>query len=69
MAGIIIGGAMTANSLTGRRVFAALRDEHGLYEAALSIGLPRPDAITEVISRHLPEALVPGLDRLVRSDW
>ena len=63
MAGIIIGGAMTANSLTGRRVFAALRDEHGLYEAALSIGLPRPDAITEVIRRHLPEALLPGLDQ------
>ena len=63
MAGIIIGGAMTASSLTGRRVFAALRDEHGLYEAALSIGLRRPDAITEVAGRHLPEALVPGLDQ------
>jgi putative ABC transport system permease protein len=63
MAGIIIGGAMTANSLAGRRAFAALRDEHGLYEAALSIGLPRPSAITEVIERHLPEALVPGLDQ------
>jgi putative ABC transport system permease protein len=63
MAGIIIGGAMTANSLAGRRAFAALRDEHGLYEAALSLGLPRPSAITEVIERHLPEALVPGLDQ------
>jgi putative ABC transport system permease protein len=63
MAGIIIGGAMTANSLTGRRVFAALRDEHGLYEAALSIGLRRQDAISEVAGRHLPEALVPGLDQ------
>jgi putative ABC transport system permease protein len=63
MAGIIIGGGMTACSLSGRRAFAALRDEHGLYEAALSIGLPRPAAITEVIERHLPEALVPGLDQ------
>lgn len=63
MAGIIIGGAMTANSLAGRRTFAALRDEHGIYEAALSIGLERPQAITEVVSRHLPEALVPGLDQ------
>ncbi len=63
MAGIIIGGAMTANSLTGRRVFAALRDDHGLYEAALSIGLRRADAISEVAGRHLPEALVPGLDQ------
>ena len=63
MAGIIIGGAMTASSLSGRRVFAALRDEHGLYEAALSLGLPRPAAISEVIERQLPEALVPGLDQ------
>jgi putative ABC transport system permease protein len=63
MAGIIIGGAMTASSLSGRRVFAALRDEHGLYEAALSLGLPRPAAISEVIGRQLPEALVPGLDQ------
>ncbi|MET1005685.1 MAG: ABC transporter permease [Propionibacteriaceae bacterium] len=63
MAGIIIGGGMTASSLTGRRTFAALRDEHGLYEAALSLGLTRPQAISEVIERHLPEALVPGLDQ------
>ncbi len=63
MAGIVIGGAMSASSLTGRRVFAALRDEHGCYEAALSLGMERPVAITEVIGRHLPEALVPGLDQ------
>jgi putative ABC transport system permease protein len=63
IAGIIIGGAMSAHSLLGRRVFAALRDEHGSYEAALSIGLPRPVAISEVIGRRLPEALVPGLDQ------
>lgn len=63
MAGIIIGGSMTAHSLTGRRAFAALRDEQGAYEAGLSIGLPRTDAIGEVIDRRLPEALVPGLDQ------
>ncbi len=63
MAGIIIGGTMTAHSLLGRRVFAALRDEHGCYEAGLSVGLPRPDAIAEVTNRHLIEALVPGLDQ------
>jgi putative ABC transport system permease protein len=63
IAGIIIGGAMSAHSLLGRRVFAALREELGSYEAALSVGLPRPMAITEVIGRRLPEALVPGLDQ------
>lgn len=63
MAGIIIGGTMTAHSLTGRRAFAALREERGTYEAALSIGLPRSAAIGELIDRRLPEALVPGLDQ------
>ena len=63
VAGIIIGGAMTASSLTGRRVFASLRDEFGTLEAGLSLGLPRPLAVDEVIGRHLPEALVPGLDQ------
>jgi putative ABC transport system permease protein len=63
MAGIVIGGSMSAQSLTGRRCFAALREEHGSYEAALSIGLPRPMAIGEVIERRLPEALVPALDQ------
>ena len=63
VAGIIIGGAMTASSLTGRRVFAALRDERGELEAGLAVGLPRPAAIDEVMGRHLPEALVPGLDQ------
>jgi putative ABC transport system permease protein len=63
MAGIIIGGSMSAQSLAGRRCFAALREEHGSYEAALSIGLPRPMAISEVIERRLPEALVPALDQ------
>lgn len=63
IAGIVIGGAMTASSLTGRRVFTAMRDEYGTLEAGLSIGLTRPEAIDEVIRRHLPEALVPGLDQ------
>ena len=63
LAGIVIGGTMSAHSLLGRRVFAALREERGSYEAALSLGLPRPAAITEVVGRRLPEALVPGLDQ------
>lgn len=63
MAGIVIGGTMSAHSLLGRRLFAALREERGSYEAALAIGLPRSAAIDEVIGRRLPEALVPGLDQ------
>jgi len=63
VAGIIIGGTMSAHSLAGRRAFAALRDEVGSYEAGLSVGLTRAQAVTEVIERRLPEALVPGLDQ------
>jgi putative ABC transport system permease protein len=62
-AGIVTGGAMTAHSLAGRRVFAALREHRDTYEAALALGLP-PRAAVDVVARHLlPEALVPGLDQ------
>ena len=63
MAGIIIGGAMTASSLNGRRCFTALREERDTYEGALALGLPDPVAVRLVISRHRAEALVPGLDQ------
>ncbi len=62
-AGIVIGGAMNAHSLAGRRAFSALRDDHGSYEAALSLGLIRADAMAEVVRELLPEALVPVLDQ------
>lgn len=62
-AGIIIGGAMNAHSLAGLRVFGALREQHGSYEAALALGMVRPEAIDVVALRVLPEALVPGLDQ------
>lgn len=63
IAGIVIGGSMSAQSLVGRRSFAALREEHGSYEAGLSLGLTRRQAITEIVERRLPEALVPALDQ------
>ncbi|MET0133968.1 MAG: ABC transporter permease, partial [Kibdelosporangium sp.] len=39
IAGILIGGAMTATSLAGRRALDELRSRHGEYEAALALGL------------------------------
>ncbi len=62
--GIIAGNTMNGHTLTCRRAFAALREEHGQYEAALSLGLTRADAVSEVIHRRVPEALVPGLDQV-----
>jgi len=63
VAGIVIGGCMTANSLNGRRCFAALREERDTYEGALALGLPVRVATRLVIGRHRSEALVPGLDQ------
>jgi putative ABC transport system permease protein len=63
MAGIIIGGCMTASSLNGRRCFAALREERDTYEGALALGLPVEVSVRLVVARHRAESLVPGLDQ------
>ncbi|MCU1537227.1 MAG: transporter permease [Humibacillus sp.] len=64
VAGIVIGNTMTVHTLVGRRTFAALRDEHGQYEASLSLGLTSHQAIDEVIARRVPEGIVPSLDQV-----
>lgn len=63
IAGIVIGGSMTAHTLTARRAFDTLRGEFGLVEAGLALGLTRRWSIDNVINRHAPEALVPVLDQ------
>ncbi|KRE61666.1 ABC transporter permease [Nostocoides sp. Soil756] len=62
--GIIAGNTMNGHTLTCRRAFAALREEKGQYEAGLSLGLTRAQAVEEVVHRRVPEALVPGLDQV-----
>lgn len=64
VAGILIGNAMTANTLLGRRAYPALREEHSLYEGALALGMSPSDAIREIVHRRAPEALLPGLDQV-----
>ena len=64
IAGIVIGNAMTAHTLAGRRTFAALREEHSQYEACLSLGLLPAQGILEIVHRRTPEALLPGLDQV-----
>ncbi len=61
--GILIGGAMTATTLAGRRTLDALRQRHGEFEAALSIGLLTRDARLLVAREDAGLALVPGLDQ------
>lgn len=64
VAGIVVGNAMTANTLVGRRAFAALREEHQQYLGALSLGMAPADAIDLSLHRRAPEALLPGLDQV-----
>jgi putative ABC transport system permease protein len=61
--GILIGGAMTATVLAGRRCLDALRSRRGEYEAGLSLGLGSRDAALLVARDDAALALVPGLDQ------
>jgi uncharacterized protein (TIGR00245 family) len=63
IAGILIGGAMTATSLAGRRLREELLGRRGELEAALALGLPQRDAVLLVGDRVAATALVPGLDQ------
>lgn len=63
VAGILIGGAMTATSLSGRRALDELRDRHGEYEAALALGFLPRDAALEVCRPTAGQALTPALDQ------
>jgi putative ABC transport system permease protein len=63
VAGILIGGAMTATSLAGRRALDELRNRHGEYEAALALGFLPRDAALEVCRPTAGQALVPALDQ------
>jgi putative ABC transport system permease protein len=63
IAGILIGGAMTATSLSGRRALETLRTRRGEYEAALALGFSDRDAALELCRPSAAEALVPALDQ------
>jgi putative ABC transport system permease protein len=63
VSGIVIGGAMTATSVAGRRALDELRSRHGEYEAGLSLGLRERDAALEVARPSAAQALVPPLDQ------
>jgi UDP-glucose/iron transport system permease protein len=63
IAGILIGGAMTATSLSGRRALDELRERAGEYEAALALGFVPRDAALMVCRPTSRLALVPALDQ------
>jgi putative ABC transport system permease protein len=63
VAGIVIGGTMTATALAGRRALDELRARAGEYEAALSIGLDERQAGLEICRTASALALIPPLDQ------
>ena len=62
-AGILIGNAMTATTLAGRRGLDALEEQRGEVEGALALGLLPRDAQLLVVQPAAKLALVPGLDQ------
>lgn len=61
--GILIGNAMTATVLAGRRTLDALRSRRGEFEAGLSIGLLRRESALLVAREDASLALLPGIDQ------
>lgn len=63
VAGIVIGGAMSATSVAGRRALDELDTRWGEYEAGLSLGLTERDAGLEICRPSAAQALTPALDQ------
>ncbi|MEU5325008.1 ABC transporter permease [Streptomyces parvus] len=63
VAGILIGGALTATVLSGRRALDELAARRGEVEAGMALGLPDRDARLEIVRPAASDALLPGLDQ------
>ncbi|MFF3641569.1 ABC transporter permease [Streptomyces sp. NPDC002564] len=61
--GILIGGALTATVLAGRRALDELHTRFGEFEAGIALGLADHEARLEVIRPAASDALLPGLDQ------
>jgi len=63
VAGILLGGAMTATTLATTRALDELHTRRGEVEAALALGFPPRDAAKEICRPSAAQALVPVLDQ------
>lgn len=61
--GILIGGALTATVLSGRRALDELATRRGEVEAGLALGLSDREARMEVARGAAADALLPGMDQ------
>ena len=62
-AGIVLGGTMTAATLTGRRMNDGMRLRRAEVEAWLAIGATSREALRDISRTAIFEALVPALDQ------
>jgi putative ABC transport system permease protein len=63
VSGIVIGGTMTAATLTGRRLLEGLRRRREEVEGWLALGATPRQAVAPIARDAAAEALVPGLDQ------
>lgn len=63
VSGILIGGALTATVLAGRRALDEAAQRHGEIEAALALGFTAREARLEVTRGAASDALLPALDQ------
>lgn len=62
-AGILIGGALAATTLTGRRLLESLVDEVGEIEARLCLGDDARTALAPAVRRAVTSGLIPVIDQ------
>jgi putative ABC transport system permease protein len=63
VAGILIGGAMVATSVTGRRLVEQVGEEIAAIEGGLALGLPVRRAMADAVRRAATIGLMPLLDQ------
>jgi putative ABC transport system permease protein len=63
VAGILIGGAMAATSITGRRVIEDIADGLPEIEARLLLGVPARTALAPVVARGVRTGLIGVIDQ------
>ena len=63
VAGILIGGAMAATSLTGRRLLDDVYASVPLIETRLALGAPVQEALRPVVRQAARGGLIPALDQ------
>jgi putative ABC transport system permease protein len=63
LGGIVIGGTMTAATLTGRRIAHGLRSDRDEVEGLLALGATARQATARICRRSVAEAMMPVIDQ------